>query len=126
MRHAHGLRKLNRTSSHRKALLSNLCKAFINHRTIKTTLPKAKELRPVMERLITRAKVNTVSNQRHAFKFLRDRDLVKKLFDELALNCLTRPGGYLRIIKNGFRQGDNAPMAIVQLVDIIPVDDSTK
>lgn len=117
MRHAHGLRKLNRTSSHRKALFSNLCKSVVRFGTIQTTLPKAKELRPVVERLVTRAKVNTVANQRQVFRVLRDRDLVKKLFSEIAPLCLSRPGGYLRIIKNGFRKGDNAPMAIIQFVD---------
>lgn len=117
MRHGHGLRKLNRTSSHRKALLSNLCKAVVQRGTIQTTLPKAKEVRPVMERLLTRAKINTVANQRQVFRVLRDRDLVKKLFDEIAPHYLDRPGGYLRIIKNGFRKGDNAPMAVLQFVD---------
>lgn len=119
MRHGHGLRKLNRTSSHRKALLSNLCKAVVQRGTIQTTLPKAKEVRPVMERLLTRAKINTVANQRQVFRVLRDRDLVKKLFDEIAPHYLDRPGGYLRIIKNGFRKGDNAPMAVLQFVDSV-------
>ncbi len=117
MRHKHGLRKLNRTSSHRLAMLRNLCQAILREEAIVTTLPKAKELRRVAERLITLAKVDSVANRRLAFARLRDRDLVTKLFNDLGPHYKTRPGGYLRILKYGFRKGDNAPMAYVQLVD---------
>jgi len=117
MRHRHGLRKLNRTSSHRQAMLRNLCIALIKHERIKTTLPKAKELRRVVEPIITLSKTATVANRRLAFDRLRDRDMVVKLFDELGPRFADRPGGYLRILKFGFRVGDNAPMAYVELLD---------
>ncbi len=117
MRHRHGLRKLNRTSSHRLAMLRNMTNSLFTHEAIRTTLPKAKELRRVAEPLITLAKVPTVANRRLAFNRLRDRDVVVKLFDELGPRYQARPGGYLRILKWGFRQGDAAPMALVELVD---------
>ena len=117
MRHGNGLRKLNRTSAHRKALLQNLMNALIEHEAIKTTLPKAKELRRVVEPMITLAKVDTVANRRLAFDRLRDRDSVTKLFNVLGPRFAKRPGGYTRILKMGFRVGDNAPMAYVELVD---------
>ena len=117
MRHRHGLRKLNRTSAHRKAMLRNMMNSLIKHEAIKTTLPKAKELRKVSEPMITLAKKNTVANKRLAFDRLRDRDSVVKLFAELGPRYQTRPGGYTRILKMGFRVGDNAPMAFVELVD---------
>ena len=117
MRHRHGLRKLNRTSSHRLAMLRNMSNSLLTHELIKTTLPKAKELRRVVEPLITLAKEPTVANHRLAFNRLRDRDVVVKLFNELGPRYKARPGGYLRILKFGFRVGDNAPMAIVELVD---------
>ena len=117
MRHGHGLRKLNRTSSHRLAMLRNMANALLRHEAIKTTLPKAKELRRVAEPLITLGKKPSVANRRSAFNRLRDRDIVVKLFDELGPRYQNRNGGYLRILKCGFRQGDNAPMAFVELVD---------
>ena len=117
MRHGHGLRKLNRTSSHRKAMLQNMMNSLIEHEAIKTTVPKAKELRRVIEPMITLAKVDTVANRRLAFDRLRDRDSVTKLFNVLGPRNATRPGGYTRILKMGFRVGDNAPMALVELVD---------
>jgi large subunit ribosomal protein L17 len=117
MRHRHGLRKLNRTSSHRLAMLRNMTNSLFTHEAIRTTLPKAKELRRVVEPLITLAKEATVANRRLAFNRLRDRDVVTKLFDELGPRYQARPGGYLRILKFGFRQGDAAPMALVELVD---------
>ena len=117
MRHRHGLRKLNRTSSHRLAMLRNMTNSLFTHEAIKTTLPKAKELRRVAEPLITLAKEATVANRRLAFNRLRDRGVVVKLFDELGPRYKARPGGYLRILKFGFRQGDAAPMALVELVD---------
>jgi large subunit ribosomal protein L17 len=117
MRHRHGLRKLNRTSSHRLAMLRNMCNSLIAHEAIKTTLPKAKELRRVVEPLITLAKEPSVANRRLAFDRLRDRDSVVKLFDVLGPRFRVRPGGYTRILKMGFRVGDNAPMAFVELVD---------
>ena len=117
MRHGHGLRKLNRTSSHRLAMLQNMMNSLIEHEAIKTTLPKAKELRRVVEPMITLAKVATVANRRLAFDRLRDRDSVVKLFDVLGPRYQARPGGYTRILKMGFRVGDNAPMALVELVD---------
>jgi len=117
MRHRHGFRKLNRTSEHRQAMLRNMCNSLITHEAIKTTLPKAKELRRVVERLITLAKVPTLANHRLAFDRTRDRDVVKKLFGELGSRYRTRPGGYTRILKMGFRIGDSAPMAFVELVD---------
>jgi large subunit ribosomal protein L17 len=117
MRHGLGLRKLNRTSSHRLAMLQNMMNSLLKHEAIKTTLPKAKELRRVVEPMITLAKTPTLANKRLAFDRLRDRDMVVKLFAELGPRYQTRPGGYTRILKMGFRQGDNAPMAYVELVD---------
>jgi large subunit ribosomal protein L17 len=117
MRHRLSHRKLNRTSSHRQALLRNLSIALLTHEAIKTTLPKAKELRKVVEPLITLGKKPSLANRRLAFDSLRDRDMVVKLFDVLGPRFMQRPGGYLRILKFGFRQGDNAPMAYVELVD---------
>jgi large subunit ribosomal protein L17 len=117
MRHGHGLRKLNRTSSHRLAMLRNRMNSLIAHEAIKTTVPKAKELRRVVEPMITLAKKPTVANKRLAFDRLRDRDSVVKLFNELGPRYQARPGGYTRILKMGFRVGDNAPMALVELVD---------
>jgi large subunit ribosomal protein L17 len=117
MRHGHGLRKLNRTSEHRQAMLRNMMNSLLTHEVIKTTLPKAKELRRVVEPMITLAKEATVANRRLAFNRLRDRDVVVKLFDELGPRFKARPGGYTRILKMGFRVGDNAPMALVELVD---------
>lgn len=117
MRHRHGLRKLNKTSSHRLAMLRNMTNSLFLHEVIKTTLPKAKELRKVAEPLITLAKEDTLANKRLAFDRLRDRDMVLKLFAELGPRYKERKGGYLRILKFGFRQGDNAPMALVELVD---------
>lgn len=117
MRHGHGLRKLNRTSEHRLAMLRNMMNSLIEHEVIKTTVPKAKELRRVVEPMITLAKEPTVANRRLAFDRLRNRDSVVKLFNDLGPRFKTRPGGYTRILKMGFRVGDNAPMALVELVD---------
>jgi large subunit ribosomal protein L17 len=117
MRHRQGLRKLNRTSSHRLAMLRNMCNSLITHEAIKTTVPKAKELRMAVEPLITLAKEPTLANRRLAFDRTRDRDVVTKLFNELGPRYKARPGGYTRILKMGFRVGDNAPMAFVELVD---------
>ena len=117
MRHGNGLRKLNRTSSHRLAMLRNMCNSLIEHEAIKTTVPKAKELRRVVEPLITLAKVPTVANKRLAFDRLRNRDNVVKLFNVLGPRFAKRPGGYTRILKMGFRVGDNAPMAYMELVE---------
>ena len=117
MRHGHGLRKLNRTSSHRLAMLRNMMNSLITHEAINTTVPKAKELRRVVEPMITLAKEATVANRRLAFDRLRDRDSVVKLFDVLGPRFKARPGGYTRILKMGFRVGDNAPMALVEFVD---------
>ncbi len=117
MRHGNGLRKLNRTSAHRKAMLQNMMNSLIEHEAIKTTLPKAKELRRVIEPMITLAKEPTVANKRLAFARLRDHDSVTKLFADLGPRFKARPGGYTRILKMGFRAGDNAPMAFVELVD---------
>jgi large subunit ribosomal protein L17 len=117
MRHRNSNRKLNRTSSHRLAMLRNMANSLLRHEVIKTTLPKAKELRKVAEPLITLSKNATVANRRLAFDRTRDREIVVKLFDELGPRYKTRNGGYLRILKCGFRQGDNAPMAFVELVD---------
>lgn len=117
MRHGHRLRKLNRTSSHRLAMLRNMSNSLLRHERIKTTLPKAKELRRVVEPLITLAKAPTVANRRLAFNRLRDREMVVKLFDELGPRYKSRNGGYTRILKFGFRVGDNAPMALMELVD---------
>jgi large subunit ribosomal protein L17 len=120
MRHRQSNRKLNRTTSHRLALLRNLSNALLKHEVIKTTLPKAKELRRVVEPLITLGKTPSLANRRLAFDRLRDRDMVVKLFDDLGPRFQKRPGGYLRILKYGFRVGDNAPMALVELVDRAP------
>ena len=117
MRHGNGLRKLNRTSSHRLAMLRNMANSLIEHEAIKTTVPKAKELRRVVEPLITLAKTPTVANRRLAFDRLRSRDNVVKLFNVLGPRFAKRPGGYTRILKMGFRVGDNAPMAYIELVD---------
>ena len=117
MRHGHGLRKLNRTSEHRLAMLRNMMNSLLEHEAIKTTVPKAKELRRVIEPMITLAKEATVANRRLAFDRLRDRDSVTKLFNDLGPRFNARPGGYTRILKMGFRVGDNAPMALVELVD---------
>jgi large subunit ribosomal protein L17 len=117
MRHRNGLRKLNRTSSHRLAMLRNMCNSLIKHEAIKTTLPKAKELRSVVEPLITLGKEPTLANRRLAFNRTRDREVVSKLFNDLGPRFKTRPGGYTRILKMGFRVGDNAPMAFVELLD---------
>ena len=117
MRHRHGQRKLNRTTSHRLAMLRNMTNSLLTHEAIRTTLPKAKELRRVAEPLITLAKNPTLANRRVAFDRLRDRDAVYKLFNELGPRYAKRPGGYLRILKFGFRVGDNAPMALVELMD---------
>jgi len=117
MRHRHSGRQLNRNSSHRKAMFKNMNVSLIEHELIRTTVAKAKELRRTAEKLITLAKVDTVANRRLAFSRLRDRDAVTKLFNELGPRYVNRPGGYLRILKCGFRTGDKAPMAYVELVD---------
>ena len=117
MRHRLGLRKLNRTSSHRLAMLRNMTVSLLRHETIKTTLPKAKELRRVVEPIITLGKKPSLANRRLAFDRLRDREMVVKLFDQLGPRYASRNGGYLRILKCGFRDGDNAPMAFVELLD---------
>ena len=117
MRHHNSGRKLGRTSSHRSALFRNMAAALIRYEQIRTTLPKAKELRRVAEPLITLAKAPSLANRRLAFARLRDREAVTKLFDELGARYRNRPGGYLRILKFGHRAGDNAPMALVQLMD---------
>ncbi len=117
MRHGNGLRKLNRTSAHRLAMLRNMTNSLIEHEAIKTTVPKAKELRRVVEPMITLAKKDSVANRRLAFARLRDDASVAKLFTELGPRYQARPGGYTRILKMGFRVGDNAPMAFVELVD---------
>jgi large subunit ribosomal protein L17 len=124
MRHGNGLRKLNRTSSHRLAMLRNMSNSLLEHEVIKTTLPKAKELRMVVEPLITLGKKDNLANRRLAFNRTRDRDIVTKLFTELGPRYATRPGGYLRILKFGFRHGDNAPMALVELLDRPEVDET--
>ena len=125
MRHGHGLRKLNRTSSHRLAMLQNMMNSLIEHEVIKTTLPKAKELRRVIEPMLTLGKEPTLSNKRLAFNRLRNRDNVVKLFAELGPRYKTRPGGYTRILKMGYRVGDNAPMALVELVDRPEITETT-
>ena len=117
MRHRQSARKLNRNSSHREAMFKNMAVSLMQHEIIKTTLPKAKELRRVAEPLITMAKSDSVHKRRVAFSRLRDREVVTKLFDELGPRYKDRPGGYLRILKMGFRAGDKAPMALVELVD---------
>jgi large subunit ribosomal protein L17 len=127
MRHGNGLRKLNRTSEHRQAMLRNMMNSLLEHEVIKTTVPKAKELRRVVEPMITLAKEPTLANKRLAFDRLRNRDIVIKLFGELGPRFKARPGGYTRILKMGFRVGDNAPMALVELVDRaeVPTDGET-
>ena len=125
MRHGHGLRKLNRTSSHRLAMLQNMMNSLIEHEAIKTTLPKAKELRRVIEPMLTLGKEPTLANKRLAFNRLRNRYNVVKLFAELGPRYKTRPGGYTRILKMGFRVGDNAPMALVELVDRPDITETT-
>ena len=117
MRHRQSGRQLNRNSSHRKAMFKNMAASLFRHELIKTTLPKAKELRRVAEPLITRSKVDSVANRRIVFDRIRDRDMVTKLFNELGPRFKDRPGGYLRILKCGYRSGDKAPMAIVELMD---------
>jgi len=117
MRHGNGLRKLNRTSSHRLAMFRNMAVALLTHEAIKTTLPKAKELRRIVEPLITMGKTPTLANKRLAFARLRDRELVLKLFAEIGPRYADRNGGYTRVLKMGHRQGDNAPMAFMELVD---------
>ena len=117
MRHGNGLRKLNRTSSHRLAMFRTMAVALLTHEAIKTTLPKAKELRRIVEPLITLGTQPTLANKRLAFARLRDRDVVVKLFAEIGPRYATRNGGYTRVLKMGFRQGDNAPMAFMELVD---------
>ena len=117
MRHRNGPRKLNRTSAHRAAMLRNMANSLLQHEAIKTTVPKAKELRRVVEPLITLAKTPTLANRRLAFDRTRDRDIVTKLFNVLGPRFAARPGGYTRILKMGYRVGDNAPMAFVELVD---------
>lgn len=117
MRHRSGLRKLNRTSSHRLAMFRNMTVSLLRHEVIKTTLPKAKELRRVAEPILTLGKSPSLANRRLAFARLRDREMVTKLFDELGPRYAARNGGYLRVLKFGFRQGDNAPMALIELMD---------
>ncbi|MBK8337717.1 MAG: 50S ribosomal protein L17 [Sterolibacteriaceae bacterium] len=117
MRHRNGLRKLNRTSAHRSAMFRNMTNSLLRHELIKTTVPKAKELRRVVEPIITLGKKPSLANRRLAFDRLRDREMVVKVFDELGPRYATRNGGYLRILKIGFRDGDNAPMALVELMD---------
>ena len=117
MRHGDGLRKLGRTSSHRLAMLRNMTVSLLRHEEITTTLPKAKELRRVVEPMITLGKKPSLANRRLAFDRLRDRGIVEKLFDDLGPRYAKRNGGYLRILKTGFRKGDNAPLALVTLMD---------
>jgi large subunit ribosomal protein L17 len=126
MRHQNSGRQLNRNSSHRKAMFKNMASSLFRHELIKTTVPKAKELRRVAEPLITKAKVDSVANRRYVFDRIRDREMVGKLFAELGPRYKERPGGYLRILKCGFRAGDKAPMALVELVDRpLPVEDDS-
>jgi len=117
MRHGFSGRKLNRKQSHRKAMLSNMAAALIKHEQIKTTLPKAKELRPVVERLVTLGKKGGLHNRRQAYAYLRDNDMVQKLFSTLAERYESRPGGYTRVLKAGFRYGDAAPMSVIEFVE---------
>src|SRR5215216_4621226 len=126
MRHRHGLRKLNRTSNHRLAMLRNMTNSLLRHESIKTTLPKAKELRRVAEPIITLGKKPSLANRRMAFDRLRDREMVGKLFEQLGPRYANRNGGYLRILKFGFRDGDNAPMAVVELLDRPDTEADTK
>lgn len=123
MRHGNSHRKLNRTTSHRLAMFRNMSVSLLRHEVIITTLPKAKELRRFVEPLITLGKTATLANRRLAFSRLRDRELVSKLFSELGPRYVTRPGGYVRVLKNGFRAGDNAPLALVELLDRSQVDE---
>ncbi|AWF79833.1 50S ribosomal protein L17 [Microbulbifer sp. EKSA008] len=123
MRHRYSGRKFSRTSAHRKAMFKNMSASLVEHELIKTTLAKAKELRRVAEPLITLAKKDSVANRRLAFARIRDKDAVRKLFDELGPRYEARPGGYIRIMKCGFRAGDKAPMAYVELVDRPQVED---
>ncbi len=120
MRHRHGYRKLNRTAEHRKAMFANMSASLLKHEQIKTTLPKAKELRGFVERLITLGKRGDLHARRQAMSQIQDRDLVAKLFGELAERYASRPGGYTRVLKAGFRYGDMAPMAVIELVDRNP------
>lgn len=122
MRHGQGLRKLNRTSSHRLAMLRNMTVSLLRHEEIRTTLPKAKELRRVVEPMITLGKKPSLANRRLAFDRLRDRDIVTKLFDDLGPRFAKRNGGYLRILKTGFRKGDNAPLALVMLTERVDAE----
>jgi large subunit ribosomal protein L17 len=124
MRHNNAFRKLNRTSSHRLAMFRNMSNSLLRHEVITTTLPKAKELRSYVEPVITLGKKPSLSNRRAAFNKLRDRQIVTKLFDELGPRYITRPGGYVRILKFGYRKGDNAPMALVELLDR-PIQDTS-
>src|SRR3954464_9646325 len=126
MLHRHGLRKLNRTSSHRLAMLRNMTVSLLRHEAIKTTVPKAKELRRVIEPILTLGKTDTLANKRLAFARLRDREMVLKLFAELGPRYANRNGGYLRILKMGFRVGDNAPMAFIELLDRPEQEAATK
>ena len=126
MRHGLGLRKLNRTSAHRQAMLRNMMNSLLQHEAIKTTVPKAKELRRVVEPMITLGKTDTVANRRLAFARLRDDANVAKLFADLGPRFKARPGGYTRILKMGYRVGDNAPMAFVELVDRVEASDEDK
>ncbi|MFD1218016.1 MULTISPECIES: 50S ribosomal protein L17 [Microbulbifer] len=126
MRHRYSGRKFSRTSAHRKSMFKNMTASLVEHELIKTTLPKAKELRRVAEPLITLAKKDSVANRRLAFARLRDKDAVRKLFDELGPRYEARPGGYIRIMKCGFRAGDKAPMAYVELVDRPVADESAE
>jgi len=123
MRHQNSGRQLNRNSSHRKAMFKNMASSLFRHELIKTTVPKAKELRRVAEPLITKAKVDSVANRRYVYDRIRDREMVGKLFAELGPRYKERPGGYLRILKCGYRAGDKAPMALVELVDR-PIEES--
>jgi len=120
MRHGNGYRKLNRTASHRKAMFSNMTASLLTHEQIKTTLPKAKELRRFVDKMISLGKKGTLHDRRRAFAFLRDEDVVAKLFSTLAERYAERPGGYSRVLKAGFRHGDSAPMAFIELVDRDP------
>ncbi len=124
MRHRNGLRKLNRTSAHRQAMFRNMANSLLRHEAIKTTLPKAKELRRVVEPMITLGKKPSLSNRRLAFDRLRDREMVVKIFDVFGPRYANRSGGYLRILKCGFREGDNAPMAYVELLDRPDTEDT--
>ena len=126
MKHRHGLKKLNKTSSHRLAMFRNMTNSLLLHEVIKTTLPKAKALRKVFEPIITLGKEPTLANRRLAFNRLRDRDMVTKLFDVLGPRYKSRAGGYMRILKYGFRVGDNAPMALIELVDRPEISEAPK